>query len=417
MWVHVDSQRNHDGAAFDEALVGSGLVEAVDDGTNDIARGVPVSYLVPLRNPDLGSSRNPDLGSPIPTLYWREAEKRWRIGRKKKEEGERDGGGGWWRREIREIQPGVAIERTVIYREWAARMYSVLPYALAQIFVDEVMELVELDNLKHAIVGLPGIMGLSTEQKMRLTIAVELVANPSIIFMDEPTSGLDARAAAIVMRTVRNMVDTGKTVVCTIHQPSIDIFEAFDELLLMKRGQVIYSGPLGRNSHKIIEYFEAIPGIPKIKDKYNPGKWMLGVSSIAAEVRLGMDFAEYYKSSSLYQRSKALVKELSTPPPGAKDLYFPTQYSQSSRGQFKSCVWKQWWTYWRSLSCNPCRYSLTLLSAFIVGVGVVVFKLQKESSTDLMMEIEAEHTAVILFGISKFVTVQPEVAIERTMSS
>jgi ABC-type multidrug transport system ATPase subunit len=121
------------------------------------------------------------------------------------------------------------------------------------------MELVELVNLKDAIVGLPGITGLSTEQRKRLTIAVELVANPSIIFMDEPTSGLDARAAAIVMRTVRNTVDTGRTVVCTIHQPSIDIFEAFDELLLMKRGgQVIYSGPLGRNSQKIIEYFEVL---------------------------------------------------------------------------------------------------------------------------------------------------------------
>lgn len=101
---------------------------------------------------------------------------------------------------------------------------------LFQVFVDEVMDLVELDNLKDAIVGLPGVTGLSTEQRKRLTIAVELVANPSIIFMDEPTSGLDARAAAIVMRTVRNTVDTGRTVVCTIHQPSIDIFEAFDEV-------------------------------------------------------------------------------------------------------------------------------------------------------------------------------------------
>ena len=127
------------------------------------------------------------------------------------------------------------------------------------------MDLVELDNLKDAIVGLPGVTGLSTEQRKRLTIAVELVANPSIIFMDEPTSGLDARAAAIVMRTVRNTVDTGRTVVCTIHQPSIDIFEAFDELLLMKRGgQVIYSGQLGRNSQKIIEYFEVLLHILKI---------------------------------------------------------------------------------------------------------------------------------------------------------
>lgn len=100
-----------------------------------------------------------------------------------------------------------------------------------QKFVDEVMELMELTNLKDAIVGLPGISGLSIEQRKRLTIAVELVANPSIIFMDEPTTGLDARSAAIVMRTVRNTVDTGRTVVCTIHQPSIDIFESFDEVI------------------------------------------------------------------------------------------------------------------------------------------------------------------------------------------
>ena len=153
------------------------------------------------------------------------------------------------------------------------------------------MELVELHPLRDALVGLPGIHGLSTEQMKRLTVAVELVANPSILFMDEPTTGLDARAAAVVMRTVRNTVDTGRTVVCTIHQPSIDIFEAFDEvflsfmvlnlilligmiimespflssiqhhfclqLLLMKRGgQIIYAGALGRNSHKLVEYFE-----------------------------------------------------------------------------------------------------------------------------------------------------------------
>ena len=99
-----------------------------------------------------------------------------------------------------------------------------------EMFVDEVMELVELTSLRGALVGLPGLNDLSIEQRKWLTIVVELVANPSIIFMDEPTSGLDARAATIIMRIVRNIVDTGRTIVCTIHQPSIDIFEAFDEV-------------------------------------------------------------------------------------------------------------------------------------------------------------------------------------------
>ncbi|KAK1362997.1 hypothetical protein POM88_038558 [Heracleum sosnowskyi] len=186
-----------------------------------------------------------------------------------------------------------------------------------KMFVDEVLELVELNTLKTGLVGIPGVTGLSTEQRKRLTIAVELVANPSIIFMDEPTSGLDARAAAVVMRTVRNTVDTGRTVVCTIHQPSIDIFEAFDELFLMKRGgEEIYAGPVGRHSCELIKYFEDIEGASKIKDGYNPATWMLEVTASAQERVLGIDFAEVYHNSDLYRRNKALVRESSIPRPG-----------------------------------------------------------------------------------------------------
>ncbi|GKA36475.1 pleiotropic drug resistance protein 1-like protein [Tanacetum coccineum] len=141
--------------------------------------------------------------------------------------------------------PHVTVYESLIYSAWL-RLASDVDENQRKAFVDQVMDLVELNPLKDSLVGLPGVNGLSTEQRKRLTIAVELVANPSIIFMDEPTSGLDARAAAIVMRAVRNTVDTGRTVVCTIHQPSIDIFEAFDELFLMKRGGLeLYVGPIG----------------------------------------------------------------------------------------------------------------------------------------------------------------------------
>ena len=113
-----------------------------------------------------------------------------------------------------------------------------------QEFVNEVLETIELDEIRDSLVGVPGVNGLSTEQRKRLTIAVELVSNPSIIFMDEPTSGLDARAAAIVMRAVKNVADTGRTVVCTIHQPSINIFEAFDEVITFH----IYTSDLVQDS-------------------------------------------------------------------------------------------------------------------------------------------------------------------------
>ncbi|CAN1308019.1 ABC transporter G family member 48 [Linum perenne] len=202
--------------------------------------------------------------------------------------------------------PNVTVHESLVYSAWLRLPRDINPRTRK-----EVMELVELNPIRDALVGLPGVDGLSTEQRKRLTIAVELVANPSIIFMDEPTSGLDARAAAIVMRAVRNTVDTGRTVVCTIHQPSIDIFEAFDELLLMKRGgQVIYAGPLGRCSRKLVEYFEAVPGVPKINKEHNPATWMLEVTSPAMETQLEIDFTRIYEKSSLYQEKQQDLSNL-----------------------------------------------------------------------------------------------------------
>jgi ABC-type multidrug transport system ATPase subunit len=76
--------------------------------------------------------------------------------------------------------------------------------------------------------------GLSSEQRKRLTVAVELVAAPRCLFLDEPTSGLDSRGAALVARVMRGVSRQGVAVVSTIHQPSREIFACFDELLLLQ---------------------------------------------------------------------------------------------------------------------------------------------------------------------------------------
>ncbi|WZY82499.1 hypothetical protein YC2023_028883 [Brassica napus] len=283
-------------------------------------------------------------------------------------------------------------------------------------FVEEVMRLVELDSLRYALVGLPGTTGLSTEQRKRLTIAVELVANPSIIFMDEPTSGLDARAAAIVMRTVRNTVDTGRTVVCTIHQPSIDIFEAFDELLLMKRGgQVIYGGKLGQHSKVMVDYFQGVDGVPAISSGYNPATWMLEVTTPALEEKINMDFADLYKKSQQFREVEANIKQLSVPPQGSKAITFASRYSQSQLSQFRLCLWKQNLVYWRSPAYNLVRLLFTTVAAIILGTVFWDVGSKRTSTQDLVTVMGALYSACLFLGVSNASSVQPIVSIERTV--
>ncbi|CAI9270844.1 unnamed protein product [Lactuca saligna] len=311
--------------------------------------------------------------------------------------------------------PNVTVYESLLYSAWL-RLSSDVNSNTRKMFVDELIELMELNSIRDAIIGLSGVDGLSIEQRKRLTIAVELVANPSIIFLDEPTSGLDARAAAIVMRTVRNTVDTGRTVVCTIHQPSIDIFESFDEMILMKMGgQIIYAGPLGKNSHKLVEYFESISGVPKIKDGYNPATWVLEVTSLGIESQLDVDYADIYFSSSLYQRNQELIKELSTPLSGSKDLFFHTEYAQPFLVQCKACFWKQHLSYWRNPQYNVTRFVTTILIAAIFGAVFLNKGKKMEKQQDLLNMLGALYAGVVFIGAINQNAVQPIVAVERTV--
>ncbi|KAL3650869.1 ABC transporter G member 32 [Castilleja foliolosa] len=326
--------------------------------------------------------------------------------------------------------PCLTVHESLVFSAWL-RLSSQCNFAVQKAFVDEVMELVELSPLRRALVGVPGVNGLSVEQRKRLTIAVELVANPSIVFMDEPTSGLDARSAAIVMRAVRNIVDTGRTIVCTIHQPSIDIFESFDEmcrgafemvfayegLLLMKRGgQLIYAGPLGNKSIKLVQYFEAIPGVQKIRLGYNPATWILEVTCSAEENRLGVDFAEIYRRSNLFQRNKDLVERLCKPDKDMDKLSFPSKYSLSFFGQFLACLWKQNLSYWRNPQYTAVRFFYTVIISLMFGTICWKFGSKRETQQDIFNAMGSMYAAVLFIGITNATSVQPVIFVERFVS-
>ncbi|KAL8105524.1 hypothetical protein AgCh_029350 [Apium graveolens] len=311
--------------------------------------------------------------------------------------------------------PHITVEESVAFSAFL-RLPSQIDAKTRTEFVRDVLERVELDGIRNHLVGIPGRSGLSNEQRKRLTIAVELVSNPSIIFMDEPTSGLDARAAAIVMRTVKNVVDTGRTVVCTIHQPSIDIFEAFDELILMKKGgKIIYSGPLGQHSSNLIEYFKSIPGILQIKENYNPATWMLEITTESVERQLGIDFGQVYKESKQFRDNIELVKELRTAPGQMRELHFSSRFARNMWEQYKACLWKQHLSYWRNPDYNVKRLGFMTLAS--VAMGALMWQKGKQihDKQDLSNILSSIFISLQLLGVTNCSAIIPVVVTERTV--
>ncbi|GAB4820274.1 hypothetical protein N2152v2_007320 [Parachlorella kessleri] len=284
-------------------------------------------------------------------------------------------------------------------------------------FVDEMMELVELDRLRDAYVGVLGANGLSLEQRKRLTIAVELVANPSIVFMDEPTTGLDARAASIVMQAVRNTVNTGRTVVCTVHQPSIDIFESFDELLLLKPGgQCIYFGPLGRESCRLINFFSSVPGVEKIRPRYNPANWLLEVTATHREEVLGLDFTQVYKDSQLAREMAGQIEKLHQPSAADHPLTYGELNVTTPFYQFQINLQRNFAMYWRNPAYNLSRLIVTLAVAFLFGSLFWDQGMDRSTAAGVVNVCGVLYAATLFVGATNAMTVQHVASMQRSVS-
>jgi len=153
----------------------------------------------------------------------------------------------------------------------------------------EILTSLGIDHVADVKVGNALDPGLSGGQKKRASVAMELVTDPGLIFLDECTSGLDSDSAMSLVRMLKGLAASERTVVCTIHQPSFDVFALFDKLVLLDEGRVAYEGP----PLAIVDHFRDCGfECPKY---HNPADFIFEVMAKQKEIPGGFSFTAHWE--------------------------------------------------------------------------------------------------------------------------
>ena len=163
--------------------------------------------------------------------------------------------------------------------------------------VDETIDELGLSSCRDSLVGGVATRGISGGERKRLAVAVELVGRPSILLLDEPTSGLDSTTAYSLMATLKQLARAGHSIAVVVHQPRTEIFNLFDDLLLLSRGKAVYSGrPEG-----VQAYLESIPTVAPLPGMTGIADWLMDVISLdeKRDGGAGSVLANHWKESQL----------------------------------------------------------------------------------------------------------------------
>ena len=140
--------------------------------------------------------------------------------------------------------------------------------------VNHAISQLRLDGVQHSIIGDESKRGISGGQKKRVNIGLEMVAHPSILFCDEATSGLDSGNSLLVVKMLHKIAQDLVTVVTVLHQPREEIFDTFDEVILLGvGGKTIYHG----DAEKCVEYFAGSGLNYEAPESQNPADFLIDV--------------------------------------------------------------------------------------------------------------------------------------------
>ena len=117
--------------------------------------------------------------------------------------------------------------------------------------IESLLRNLRLTSCGDTMVGNLSIKGLSSGEKKRVSVGMELIHDPELLLLDEPTSGLDSHSALLLVELLKQLALSGRTVVSSIHQPSSEVFQKFDDACFMANGEVIYFGPVS----EVLPYF------------------------------------------------------------------------------------------------------------------------------------------------------------------
>lgn len=135
----------------------------------------------------------------------------------------------------------LTIRETLMYSAQLRLPSTMNKQEIKQIVESTIIEM-GLQDCADTLIGNWHLRGISGGEKKRLSIAIEILIKPGLLFLDEPTTGLDSASAFFVIQTLRTIAKNGTTVVSSVHQPSSEVFALFDYLFLLSSGETVYFG-------------------------------------------------------------------------------------------------------------------------------------------------------------------------------
>ncbi|RSH93722.1 hypothetical protein EHS25_006369 [Saitozyma podzolica] len=245
------------------------------------------------------------------------------------------------------------------------------PKAEKLAYVDEVIKMLEMESFQDALVGEIG-EGLSVEQRKRLSIGVELAARPKLLlFLDEPTSGLSAQASWSIVKFLKKLADAGQAVLCTVHQPSGELFSQFDRLLLLRRGgETVYFGDLGEDCKDMISYFRGFSGRDCLPEE-NPAEYMLDVIATDTK-RHNITWHDLFVESPLNKQLEGDLKALKVLTPISEKAVGshepkPRHYASNFGTQLNAMLKRSYAHYWRTPNYVLAKILLNTLAGLFIG--------------------------------------------------